>query len=172
MAGSTDLERDALFERLFHAFQGAIVNYLYRLIGDAAEAEELAQDVFVRAYQALPSLKGEANYRAWLYRIATHCAYDLLRRRRLVRWLPLGAQETSAPSPPAPDGDLRDAVQEALLRLSPEYRVPLILYSVQGYSTAEIAEMLGISVGAVKTRLYRAREAFRRIYQGDESDGL
>ncbi|MBC7240335.1 MAG: RNA polymerase sigma factor, partial [Chloroflexi bacterium] len=75
-------------------------------------------------------------------------------------------------SPPAADGDLRDAVQEALLRLSPEYRVPLILYSVQGYSTAEIAEMLGISAGAVKTRLYRAREAFRRIYQGDESDGL
>ncbi|MBC7315577.1 MAG: RNA polymerase sigma factor [Chloroflexi bacterium] len=172
MAGSADLERDALFERLFHEFHGAIVNYLYRLIGDAAEAEELAQDVFVRAYQALPRLKGERNYRAWLYRIATHRAYDLLRRRRLVRWLPLGAQEASEPSSPATDAGTRNAVQEALLRLSPEYRVPLILYSVQGYSTAEIAEMLGISVGAVKTRLYRAREAFRRMYQGDESDGL
>ncbi len=168
MAGSTDPERDALFERLFREFQGVMVNYLYRLTGDAAQAEELAQDVFVRAYQALPRLKEGSNYRAWLYRIATHTAYDALRRKRLVHFLPLEAHDAA----PAAPSDVRDAVQEALLRLPPEYRVPLVLYSVQGYSTAEIAEMLGISIGAVKTRLYRAREAFRRIYQGDEGDGV
>lgn len=164
MAGLTDPERDALFERLFYEFQGAIVSYLYRLVGDAAQAEELAQDVFVRAYQALPRLKEGSNYRAWLYRIATHAAYDALRRRRLVHFLPLDGQRGDLSASAHTENSAADAVQQALMRLPPEYRVPLVLFSVQGYSTAEIAEMLGISVGAVKTRLYRAREAFRRIY--------
>lgn len=166
-------ETDALFERLFTEFSTPILSYLYRLLGDRAQAEDLAQDVFVRAYRALPVLPGDANHRAWLYRIATNCAYDALRRKRLIAWLPLPERETRlvAASPPEPDdGVQHDAVQRALLRLSPRYRVPLILFSVQGYSTEEIAKMLGISVGAVKTRLYRAREAFRQSYAQEQPD--
>lgn len=168
MTDLTDSDRDALFERLFREFQGAIVNYLYRLVGDAAQAEELAQDVFVRAYQALPKVKEGTNHRAWLYRIATNAAYDVLRRRRLVRFIPYDGQTATASPASSAQLEARDTVQQVLLRLPPDYRAPLVLFSVQGYSTAEIAEMLGISIGAVKTRLYRAREAFRRLYEGDK----
>lgn len=165
-------EIDAQCERLFTEHSTPILNYLYRLLGDRSQAEDLAQDVFVRVYRALPTLPAGANHRAWIYRIATHCAYDALRRRRLITWLPFQEQEQERMADPASPPDRDEAVQKALSKLSPRYRVPLILFSVQGYSTEEIAQMLSISVGAVKTRLYRAREAFRKWYGQELSDEM
>lgn len=165
---------DKRFERLFGEFQRPILNYLYRMVSSREQAEELTQDVFVKAYHALPRLPAEANVRAWLYRIATNTAYDSLRRARLVRWMPLLENRDSL----VMSGDRgsgigeREAVQKTLAELKPAYRAPLILYSVQGYSVAEIAGMLGISEGAVKTRLYRAREKFRRAYGRGDQDAL
>lgn len=163
-------DTDALFERLFAEYSAPLLSYLYRLVGDRVQAEDLAQDVFVRAYHALPALPADANHRAWLYRIATNCACDTLRRRRLIAWLPWPERETEQIATPPPAND--DAVQRALLKLPPGFRVPLVLFSVQGYSTEEIAAMLGISVGAVKTRLYRAREAFRQAYAQEQADEM
>jgi RNA polymerase sigma-70 factor (ECF subfamily) len=161
---------DAVFEQLFRDYRQPILNYVYRLVGDSARAEELTQQAFVKAYHALPSLPAAANRRAWLYRIATNTCYDYLRRRRLVQWLPLLERDRrplSQDSPESPLGE-RDAVQRTLTQLLPSHRAVLILYSVQGYSTAEIAQMLGISTGAVKTRLCRARERFRKAYGEEE----
>ncbi len=157
------------FERLFSEYQQPILSYLYRLLGDAPLAEELTQDVFVRAYHALPGLKADANCRAWLYRIATNAAYDQFRRRRLIRWLPFGDRQERLADEAVLENNAAEqqAVAQALQQLHPDYRAPLILYCVQGYSTSEIAAMLGISEGAVKTRLCRAREKFRLIYEED-----
>ncbi|MHB1295488.1 MAG: RNA polymerase sigma factor [Anaerolineae bacterium] len=166
MASAQETNRDTLFEQLFAEHRQALLNYLFRLLGDKAGAEELTQEAFVRAYQALPRLEQSSNYRAWLYRIATNLAYDHLRRARLVRWVMLKPWHSRGP---APDGTIGN-VQEALDRLPPALRAPLVLYSVQGYSTAEIAEMLGISEGATKTRLCRAREKLRVILQEDGHD--
>ncbi|MCD6518914.1 MAG: RNA polymerase sigma factor [Anaerolineae bacterium] len=169
MASERKAERDAAFEQLFRAYQRPILNYLYRLLGDVSQAEELAQDVFLRAYRALGRLSPEANRRAWLYRIATNAAYDHLRRRKLIQWLPLlGKEEQELQAEGDPEGTVveREAVQRALAQIPLKYRVPLVLFSVQGYSTKEIGEILGISEGAVKTRLYRAREKFREVYGG------
>jgi RNA polymerase sigma-70 factor (ECF subfamily) len=160
---------DAIFEKLFIEHQEPILNYIYRLVGDAARAEELTQDAFVKAYHALPRLRHDANRRAWLYRIATNTAYDHLRRRRLIQWLPLLERDRhpQAAADLATDQGQREATERALTVLPPGYRSVLILYGVMGYSTVEIAEMLGISRGAVKTRLCRARERFRQVY-GEE----
>lgn len=162
-------DTDAIFEQLFCDYQQPIMTYLDRLVGDSARAEELAQDAFVKAYRNLHRLPEDANRRAWLYRIASNTAYDYLRRRRLVQWLPLQERDSAAVPSRDPEGTLsdRDSVQRALGHLSPSQRSVLILYSVQGYSTREIGEMLGITQGAVKTRLCRARERFRQVYQGD-----
>ncbi|MBC8448698.1 MAG: RNA polymerase sigma factor [Chloroflexi bacterium] len=161
---------DALFEQLFRDYQQPILNYLYRLVGDAARAEELTQDAFVKAYRALPRLPAGANRRAWLYRIATNTGYDHLRRRRLVQWLPLLERDNPSfiHNGPEDSWGQQDAVQRALAQLPSRHRTVLILYSVQGYSTKEIAALLDISPGAVKTRLCRAREKFRQVY-GEES---
>jgi RNA polymerase sigma-70 factor (ECF subfamily) len=169
MSASPSPQRDALFERLFAEWQQSILNYLYRMTGDADRAEDMTQEVFVRAYRGLEKLPPDANHRAWLYRIATNLSRDQHRRRRLVQWLPL--RETD-PAPlasnPAEGAGAGDAVRRALAQVPPEGRTVLILYAMQGYSTTEIAEMLSLSVDAVKKRLARARERFRRAYGADE----
>ncbi len=170
MKSDQQAETDAVFEQLFRDYRQAILNYIYRLVGDGARAEELTQQAFVKAYRALSRLPATADRRAWLYRIATNVCYDYLRRRRLVQWLPLLEGDGRAPSQNGPESPAseRDAVQRALAQLPPSTRAALILYSVQGYSTVEISQMLGISPGAVKTRLCRARERFRQVYAEEE----
>lgn len=157
---------------MFRDLRQPILNYLYRLLGDAAQAEEVSQDAFLKAYRALADLPVSANSRAWMYRIATNCAYDVLRRRRRFSWLPLwhrsadSLQEDAEPA--APDHlaplEQRLDIQHALNCLPTDLRVPLLLYSHQGLNTAEIAEIMHISRSAVKMRLQRARTLFSDHY--------
>lgn len=159
---------EAVFERLFADYHTAILNYLYRLLGDPALAEDLAQEAFTRTWNARRALPGLVNPRAWLYRIATNLARDHIRRARLLRWLPFFASEEREPAlmTEAVDVDPLEAqrVRRALLRLAPDYRVPLVLYICQEFSVAEIAATLSISVDAVKQRLVRARQQLREAY--------
>ena len=175
MTAAEQARLDTLFEQLFEEYHKPIFNYVFRLTGERALAEELAQDVFVRAYRALGRLPADANHRAWLYRIATNAAYDQLRRRKLVQWLPLMNRDRPTESldeDVARTSQDNEDVHQALQELAPPYRAALILYVVQGYSVAEIGEMMSISAGAVKTRLYRAREMFRKVYRGDAANAL
>lgn len=160
-------DTDALFEQLFREYRQPILNYVHRLVGDGPLAEDLTQRTFVKAYRALGRLPAQANRRAWLYRIATNTCYDHLRRRRLLKWLPLQEHDEKSLSESNPEHRIteKDAVQRGLAKLPPGERAALILYAVEGYSTAEIGAMLGISAGAVKTRLCRARERFRQAYK-------
>ena len=163
-------DREAGFEQLFQDHYKSIYVYLCRLVGDHKQAEDLTQDTFIKAYRALERLPAEANVRAWLYRIATNTGLDCLRRRRLISWLPLFERDTH----PATQVSFAEttlesvAVQQALEQLPARYRVPLVLYACQSLSTQEIADILQCSRGAVKTRLFRARERFRRLYALEE----
>jgi RNA polymerase sigma-70 factor (ECF subfamily) len=158
----------AQLERLFADFQTPILNYLYRLVGDAALAEDLTQETFARAWQAAPRLPHLDNPRAWLYRIATNLARDQHRRDRRLTWLPIreGGEEAALPGPDEAADPLEgERVRQALLRLAPDQRVPLVLYVCEEFSTAEIAATLSISRDAVKQRLVRARERLRLLLQ-------
>jgi RNA polymerase sigma-70 factor (ECF subfamily) len=166
-------DQEARFERLFRDYHSDIYVYLCRLVGDRGQAEELAQDTFIKAYRALGRLPLEANSRAWLYRIATNTALDCLRRRRLISWLPLFERDVH-PSVQTSfvESSLESiAIEKTLSELRARYRIPLVLYACQGLSTQEIAQILRISRGAVKTRLFRAREQFRRLYGAKEVGG-
>ncbi len=157
---------EARFEALFAAYQQPILNYLYRLVGDEARAEELCQEVFTRAYRARRSMDRVENPRAWLYRIATNAARDLIRRRRLLAWLPLFDQDAAlAVEGPEVHAAESLAVRKTLLKLDPDLRAPLVLYTCQELSTQEIADVLGISRDAVKQRLVRARLRFKQLYE-------
>ena len=109
-------------------------------------------------------LRGEEweNPRAWLYRTASRLAIDAHRRQRLLQWLPLSRQEAGSAGGTAALECIE--VRTALDALPLKYRVPLVLYTCEGYSVAEVARLLGLSPGAVKMRLYRAREMFRQAY--------
>ncbi|MBL8058631.1 MAG: sigma-70 family RNA polymerase sigma factor [Anaerolineales bacterium] len=167
---SPDAQADArapetLFERLYAEYERPILNYLYRLVGEPALAEDLTQEAFTRAWNARRDLPRLDNPRAWLYRIATNLARDHFRRARLLSWLPLLGNEPAL-TEAAPDGDPLEAerLRRALLELAPDYRVPLVLYTCQELSVAEVAAALGLSPEAVKQRLVRARRQLRDAY--------
>jgi len=159
------IETEQALYRLFCQCSGPICRYLARLTGDPHRAEDLAQETFVRAYLALERGAQWANPRAWLYRVASRLAINEHRRQKLIQWLPLWSTDVD----PAPGVEAtvaeRLVVREALDALSPRYRIPLVLYASEGYSVAEVAEMLELSIGAVKVRLYRARIKFCRAYE-------
>ncbi|MBI3287584.1 MAG: RNA polymerase sigma factor [Chloroflexi bacterium] len=148
-------------------YQGSIGRYLYRLVGDAALAEDLCQETFLRAYRALsPPQGGQADVALgpWLYRIASNAAISALRRRRLLSFLPFVERSLGGEALAAPNLEERDLVRRALARVPPDYAACLVLNAVEGYSYREIAEILGLSGEAVRKRIARGKAAFRKAY--------
>jgi len=160
----------AAFERLFERYQAPILNYLHRMVGDRAVAEDLTQDTFIKAYRALPGTSPDLAFKAWIYRIATNTAISHLRRQKIVRWVPFlaGTDHASDESIERSVGRRYD-VEQALKRLPQHYAMILLLRHYQGLSLAETASALDITENAAKLRLFRARKAFAGVYQGGEA---
>lgn len=165
----------AVFEELYTQYKSPLYNYIYRLIGDSEQAADLLQETFVKVYRALDDVPEGAGRTPWLYRIATNTCYDVLRRRRLISWLPW-TRDDSEIEPAADDDDvgerfaMREGVQDALRLVPPSLRAPLLLHAVHGFSYADIAAALGTSEAAVKMRVSRARVAFRQAYQREDEE--
>jgi len=158
-----------LVAALFMQHHREIFAYLVRLLGDAEWAHDLTQDVFLQLFSHRNQLADVQNRRAWIYRIAGNMALNALKRRRRFVWLPWRKGDSLGLSAPGPDEIMGTptAVSKALTQLPENYRMPLLLYSYEEFSVREIAHILQISEGAVKNRLYRAREKFRQIYESE-----
>lgn len=168
---------EAAFEWLYRRYWTAIYNYVYRLMGDPGDAEDLATDAFLKAWLALPQTKPDLRFGAWMYRIATNRCLDELRHRRLVKWQPWEAFiSVFHPSQVAKDNPERDAVRRedaeevaALLsQLPPKHRLVLHLREYRDLTYDEIAEVLLTTRAAVKSLLFRAREELRELYRRAE----
>lgn len=161
----------ALVAALFERHHREIYVYLVRLLGDAEWAHDLTQDVFLQLFSQRTRLTDVQNHRAWIYRIAGNMRLNALNRRRRFAWLPWCADDGLGLNQPGPDKhmDMETAVTQTLARLPENYRIPLLLYSHEGFSVREIAQILQISEGAVKNRLYRALEMFRRAYESENA---
>jgi RNA polymerase sigma-70 factor (ECF subfamily) len=159
---------DALFERHWSAVYGV----LFRLTGTREEAEDLAQEVFLKLYQRAPG-GGEANVGGWLYRVATNLGYNALRARRrrgdrearVAELEPVSDAADSSDSPLAAviAAETRLAVREVLAAL-PERQQAILILRHQGLSYAEVATALGVAPGSVGTLLARAEREFKRRY--------
>jgi RNA polymerase sigma-70 factor (ECF subfamily) len=161
------------FERLFEKYHAPVLNYLHRMVGDRALAEDLAQDAFVKAYRALPNTRPELAFKAWLYRIATNTAISHLRRRKLIRWVPfLPTQDYASSESVEGSVGRKHDVEKALHQLPEHYAAVLILRHYEGLSLAETASALDISENAAKLRLFRARKAFANVYTGPAEEDL
>ena len=161
----------AAFAQLFEQYHAPILNYLHRMVSDRALAEDLTQDTFIKAYNALPRTKPDLAFKAWLYRIATNTAISHLRRGKIIKWLPfLSDRET-------PDEHIEKSVtrkmdiNEALSKLPQHYATALLLRHYQGLSLAETAQALDVTENAAKLRLFRARKAFAQVY-GVSPEGI
>jgi RNA polymerase sigma-70 factor (ECF subfamily) len=153
------------FARLFEQYHAPILNYLHRMVGDRALAEDLTQDSFLKAYNALPGTRPDLAFKPWLYRIATNTAISNLRRRKIVQWVPFlaGHDHASGDSIERTVGRRRD-IEQALAKLPKHYAAVLLLRHYQGLSLAETAAALDITENAAKLRLFRARKAFAEVY--------
>ena len=135
-----------------------------RMVGSSDDALELTQEAFLRAWQALPQWQPGAQFRTWLFRIASNAALDLLRRRKTVEFVPLDDtfEAVHPGAGPERQAQLTQEVRRleaGLSRLTPEHREVLLLREVEDMSYEEIGRVLSLSEGTVKSRLARARLA-------------
>lgn len=156
------------FEILVRRHEKAIFNLAYRMLGDYDDAAEISQEVFLSAYRAIGQFRGEANFSTWLYRIALNHA--ITRRKsmnsRQKRLVPLDGSEIIdeaqvGPSETLEKKERRERVQSALNELEPEDASVILLRDLQDISYEDVARMLEIPVGTVKSRLHRARQALK-----------
>jgi RNA polymerase sigma factor (sigma-70 family) len=159
-------ELDDFFVMLVRTYHSAVVGYIYSMVSEVQQAEDLAQDAFVKAYLALPRIGAPDNPQAWLFRIATNTTIDHVRRCRRQPWQALGwlSGALRGASPP-PSVEEADAIGRALQALSPKDQALLMLFAHSGLNAAEVGEVLGITPAAARKRRQRAREAFTRAYR-------
>ncbi len=167
-AMSAGWDRDEAYrfvEELFARHQNEIYAYLLRMLRDTELAADLTQDAFIKAYKAYDALQKPENARAWLYQIAHRVALDDLRRRRIIRFVPLvGEARTTAPSAEhlVMEAHLSGDLQCALERIPPRQRSALLLAELHDLTGVELAAALGVSHVAARALLTRARESLRQ----------
>ena len=151
------------FEVLYRAHAGRVLSLCRRMVGDETQSRELVQDIFVRAWEALPRFRGESALGTWLHRLAVNAVLASLRRTRRDADRLVGADdELSDYDPMAERVDARIDLDAALRELAPGARVVFVLHDVEGYSHEEIAQMTGIAAGTARAQLWRARRALMR----------
>jgi RNA polymerase sigma-70 factor (ECF subfamily) len=156
---------DKAFSRLVEAYQRPVFNVCYRMLGDPAEAEDAAQETFIKAFTRLDSYDPNRKFSSWLLAIASHYCIDRLRRRRfnLVSWEDLPPWRWLPDPSPQPEEvalhhEAQRHVQELLNKLPPDYRAAVVLRYWHELSYEEIAEALDTTLSAIKSRLFRARK--------------
>jgi len=162
---------DAAYDELVRSYSGSIYHVAYRMLGDSAEASDVVQDIFLKVFRHIGGFKGEAALKTWIFRIAFSEILNRLRwwkRRHKYATVSLDEESNGKPadiaikSGPTPEEVLQckereAAIQHALRRLSHDHRSIIVLRDIEGFSYNEIADVLGVSVGTVKSRLARAR---------------
>ncbi len=157
------------FGQIIERYKSKVFNLAYGMIGDRSEADDLAQEVFIKAYYALPKFQFRSEFGTWLYRIAVNHVRDYLRKNK-HRLDELSIDKLGETIPGASDASFeerqladrrRRLVQTALGRLPEKYRTILALRDMQGMPYEEISRLLAISPGTVDSRLHRARKKLR-----------
>jgi RNA polymerase sigma-70 factor (ECF subfamily) len=190
LAGKTDQEivalaragSEAAYRELIRRYQRPIFSLLYRMVRDRELAEDLAQETFIKALNAIGSYRPEYKFSSWIFKIANNAAIDHLRRRELDTLSLEGSPHASTPeaieatalqigdrgeSPldEVAARELGGEIEAAIGRLRPEYRACILLRHVEGRAYEEIAQILSLPLGTVKTYIHRARHELRRALQ-------
>lgn len=170
----------AAFDILVDRWQRKIRGAVYRVVRSEEEAQDICQEAFLKAFRGLPSFKRESRFSSWLYQIALNLSRDRLRRRKTRNWVSLDDMDETSPagSRRAPaeserfveELEVQELVASALTALPEEQKEAVILKEYQGLTFIEIAEIQGVPVSTVKTRLYRGLSVLRErlVRQGLE----
>ena len=171
---------DAAYDELVRGYHASIFHVAYRMLGDAAEASDVVQEIFLKVFRNIGGFKGEAALKTWIFKIAFSEILNRLRSwKRRYRYATVSLDDNPsakrngynspyvADSKPTPEEVLESkeqetAIQQALSRLSSDHRSIIVLRDIEGFSYSEIAEVLGISIGTVKSRIARARSDLKK----------
>ncbi|MGQ0703430.1 MAG: RNA polymerase sigma factor [Gemmatimonadales bacterium] len=173
---------EAAYRELIRRYQRPVFSLIYRMVRDRELAEDLAQDTFVKVINALSSYRPEFKFSSWVFKIANNVAIDQLRRRELDTLSLEGSPhattqdrieatslEVAEPGENALDEvanrELGGTIERAIAKLRPEYRACILLRHVEGRPYEEIAEILDLPLGTVKTYIHRARHELRRVLE-------
>jgi RNA polymerase sigma-70 factor (ECF subfamily) len=168
---------ECAYEQLIERFQSAVYNLAYRLLNDQADASDVAQEVFLKIFRNVGSFRGDSSLRTWVYRIAVNESHNrrrwLFRHRRGETAIEETFEDSDPRARPLMDSgetpfdftmnrEARTLLEEALATVSPVFRTALVLREIEDMSYEEIADILQVSIGTVKSRIVRGREALRR----------
>lgn len=159
------------FSELVNRHQHLVYNVAYRFMRDATLAEDMAQESFVKAYRLIKGFRAECSFTTWMYRVtATTCLTEINRRKRRgeVELTPENSvQKTEAFEHAPSERDLKEQIRRCVTRLSDRYATIVTLYYLKGISYDEIADVMNVPLGTLKTWMFRARKQLRMIVEKD-----
>jgi len=175
-AKSGDIEA---FEQLIISCEKKVFNIAYRMIGNYDDANELAQEVFIKAFRSIKNFKGDSLFSTWIYKITANVCLDELRKRKNKNIVSLDqdielndgdVKRQISDNAPSPDmevesKEIKTIVNESIQQLPDDYKSVIILRDIQGFSYDEISKIVNCPEGTVKSRLNRARQALKKILQ-------
>jgi RNA polymerase sigma-70 factor (ECF subfamily) len=173
--------RTAAFGDLVRRYQDRLFNTVYRLLGNAEDAQDVVQDAFIHAYESLNSFKGDSLFFTWLYRIAVNTAISWKRKNRMVlrlqldreggnRMEPEDISEGHEPGRALEQAEEERRIQTALSRVSSEHRAVLVLKDMEGQKYEVMAQILEVPIGTIRSRLHRARLELRDVLEQMDRD--
>ncbi len=172
-------DQDA-FEKLYDRYRHKVFSLSYRMTGNTSDAEDLCQEIFIQVLRKIGSFEGRSSFSTWLYRVATNRSRDFLRKKKRTPNLvshdnqmaesdpvdhPGDCEKPGEPETRALSSEAQALVQGALLELPVNLRTPLVLHEFDGFQYKEIARMLRLPVGTVKSRIFRARIKLAEILE-------
>lgn len=165
------------FESLVKRYKRNVYYQAYGMLNDVMEAEDVLQEAFIKAYFSLKDLDSIYAFTSWLSRIVYHLCYDRLQRREkektiVIDWLDIRNNQADESANPIEQKQLQIDLHQAMQSLSPEHRAVLLLREIQGLSYKEIAEIMRVPEGTIKSRIHTARLALRSVLKkrGDQDE--
>ena len=172
--------REAAFRELLSRYERPVFSLVFRMVRDRTLAEDLAQEAFIKAFHALGSYKPEYKFSSWLFKIANNLTIDHLRRKKLDTVSIDGSPHAEGPEDASrtrmvlPDSgespaeytenrELGGQIEEAIAQLRPEYRTAILLRHVEGHSYDEVADIMELPLGTVKTYIHRGRSELKEL---------
>lgn len=163
------------FELLINVYQKKAFNIAYRMLGNLEDANDVTQEALVKVYRSIHNFKGNSSFSTWLYSIVNNACIDFIRKNRKVNLLYIDKEygetnykieigdEINTPESLFEKNEIKQMVHDAINQLNYEQRNIIILRDIQGFSYQEIAEMINVSLGTVKSRINRARSSLKDI---------
>lgn len=160
------------FAQLLTHYKGQVFRHAFAMLGDRMEAEDISQEAFIKVYYSLNKLESEYAFTSWLTRIVSRLCYDRIQKRRKETTMLFNGRlkDVGEPDQIIERTQLQLTITEAMAKISPEHREAIVLRDVEGYSYEEIAKILEIPLGTVKSRINAARLALRNVMNSSGKD--